>query len=78
MPKDTRTMIASTLCPSARYEIRFESLFEAGRALAFPCSADGQVALDRLNARALNNYLYARALVGRDYATPVVLRRDLH
>lgn len=60
-----------------RYEVRFESLFQPGRALAFPCDAHGSVALDRLNERALNNYLYARALVGRDYAAPVVLRSAL-
>jgi hypothetical protein len=67
-------MLACESPTSARYEIRFESLFNPGRALAFPCDANGRVALDRLNDRSFNNYLYARALVGRDYAAPVVLR----
>ncbi|MDG0853603.1 hypothetical protein [Roseateles puraquae] len=56
------------------YELRFESLFHAGRALAFPCDAHGGVRLDALSERARQNYLFARAVVGRDYASPVVLR----
>jgi len=57
------------------YELRFESLFHAGRALAFPCDAQGGVRLDSLSDKALQNYLFARAVVGRDYATPTVQRR---
>ncbi len=56
------------------YELRFESLFQAGRALAFPCDAQGGVSLDALSDRARQNYLFARAVVGREYATPIVLR----
>jgi hypothetical protein len=56
------------------YELRFESLFQAGRALAFPCNAQGGVSLDALSDRARQNYLFARAVVGREYATPIVLR----
>ena len=56
------------------YELRFESLFQAGRGLAFPCDAHGGVTLDRLSDRARQNYLFARAVVGREYATPIVLR----
>lgn len=56
------------------YELRFESLFQAGRALAFPCDAQGGVRLDALSERARQNYLFARAVVGREYATPIVLR----
>jgi hypothetical protein len=61
-----------------RYELRFESLFDAGRGLSFPCDAGGSVALDSLSERARNNYIYARAVVGREFATPCVCRRDLH
>lgn len=57
-----------------RFEIRFEALFNEGRALVFPCDASGRVDLDILPARARSNYLYARALVGRDYAVPRVLQ----
>lgn len=56
------------------YELRFESLFQAGRALAFPCNAQGGVSLDALSDRARQNYLFARAVVGREYAMPIVLR----
>lgn len=57
------------------YELRFESLFNAGRALAFPCDKHGGVLLDSLSDKARQNYLFARAVVGRDYARPIVLRR---
>ena len=41
------------------YELRFESLFQSGRALAFPCDAQGGVRLDALSERARQNYLFA-------------------
>ena len=56
----------------AAYELRFQSLFHAGRALAFPCNAQGDVHLDALTERARENYLFARAVIGHEYATPVV------
>jgi hypothetical protein len=59
--------------PGAQYELRFESLFNPGRAMAFPCDARGCVELDTLSEKALRNYLYARAVVGREYATPAVV-----
>jgi len=54
------------------YELRFQSLFHEGRALAFACDALGHIDLDRLSERALDRYLYARALVGREFAWPAV------
>ena len=54
------------------YELRFQSLFSEGRALAFPCDDGGQVPLDTLSERARINYFYARAVIGREYAVPVV------
>jgi hypothetical protein len=70
------------LTPSAgferRFELRFRSLFNEGRALTFPCDAQGHVELDALSERARENYLYARAVVGREFATPAVLPSDLH
>lgn len=56
------------------FELRFESLFNPGRGLAFPCDAGGQVELDALSEPARRNYFYARAVVGREYATPAVIR----
>lgn len=58
----------------AGYELRFQSLFNEGRALAFPCDAAGHVDMDALSERARGNYLYARAVVGREFATPAVQR----
>lgn len=59
--------------PRGSFELRFRSLFQQGRALAFSCDADGYIDLDRLGERARQSYLYARALVGRDFAQPEVL-----
>lgn len=63
-------MHAPAICDLGAFEIRFESLFDGGRALAFPCDACGRVDLDTMPPKARSNYLYARALVGRDYAMP--------
>jgi len=60
------------------YELRFDSLFVEGRGLSFPCDAQGRVAMERLSDRARTNYLYARAVVGREFRTPAVMRADLH
>lgn len=57
------------------YLLRFESLFDCGRALAFECDAGGRVDLDALSERAKLNYLYARAVIGRDFSMP---RVELH
>ena len=54
------------------FEIRFDDLFHAGRWLSFPCDARGRVDLDTLSQRARTNYLYAQAMVGREYAAPAV------
>jgi hypothetical protein len=53
--------------------IRYSSLFDQSRALAFPCDARGRVPLDSLPQRARNNYLFARAMVGREFALPQVM-----
>jgi len=69
---NTHSQIAS----AGSYEIRFQSLFNEGRALSFPCDAEGHVTLDSLSDRARDNYLYARAVVGREYAFPCVRMSD--
>lgn len=61
----------------ARFELRFQSLFDEGRAYAFPCDASGRVDLDALGATLRINYLYARTLIGRDFAMPAVRPRTL-
>ena len=61
---------------SCSHVIRFQSLFNAGKSLAFPCDAEGHVPLDDLSERARENYLYARAVVGREFAFPAVMLED--
>lgn len=60
----------------AGYEIRFQSLFDAGRGVSFPCDSQGRVLIDRLSERARQAYQRARDLVGREYATPAVQLSD--
>ena len=66
---------SSSLASSTAFELRYQYLFNEGRALAFPCDEGGHVDLDSLSDRARNNYFGARVLVGREYAAPVVLAR---
>jgi hypothetical protein len=63
---------------SAAFELRFRSLFDEGRGFAFPCDAAGHVDMDSLSRRALNNYLYARSVIGREVAMPAVQPSLLH
>ncbi|MDH5538522.1 MAG: hypothetical protein OEY03_03865 [Rhizobacter sp.] len=72
---NTRTTLDSS---TSTYELRFQSLFDEGHALCFPCNARGDVDLDALSTRARLNYLRARATIGRDYALPAVNRHGLH
>ena len=63
---------------SSSHELRFNSLFREGRGYAFPCDEKGRVDLDALGERALNNYLYARSVIGRELTMPVVHPAALH
>jgi hypothetical protein len=63
---------------AAPFVLRFESLFDAGRAFAFPCDAQGRVDLDGLSERARQNYFFARSVIGRDVAPPVTCPATLH
>jgi len=58
--------------PESLYELRFRSLVVPGEAFAFPCDALGHVDLDGLSDRDRSNYLYARAVMGRDLSAPAV------
>ena len=55
------------------YELRFESIADPGMFYQFPCDAGGHVDLDALSDDARKNYFYARAMLGREYARPLVL-----
>jgi hypothetical protein len=58
------------------YQLRFSALGEGGRSLAFPCDARGQVDIDSLSERARNDYFFARAVVGGEFARPCVQLND--
>lgn len=57
---------------SKQFQLCFRSLFHSGRGYAFPCSSEGHVNLDGLSDPARNNYLYARAMVGRELSAPAI------
>jgi hypothetical protein len=55
-----------------RVVLRFAPRASDMPCLAFPCNAAGDVEMDDLSEQQRNDYLFARALRGRDYASPVV------
>jgi hypothetical protein len=54
------------------FELSFQSLRDVERSLSFPCDMAGRIELDALNDYVRNNYLYARAMVGFEFARPTV------
>lgn len=54
------------------FQLCYRSLFDSGRGYAFPCDRQGQVDLNLLSERARTNYLFARAMVGRELALPAI------
>lgn len=56
----------------SEHHLLFASLFHPGRGISVPCDAHGVVHMDELSERLKNAYLGARALVGREYALPIV------
>jgi hypothetical protein len=69
----TPTASSSRSHPALAFQLWFASLFIQGRGYAFPCDAEGRVDLDALSRRSLANYLYARAVVGRELCAPCIL-----
>ncbi|ROZ62928.1 hypothetical protein [Ramlibacter sp. WS9] len=63
---------------SSDFQLCFRSLFQSGRGFSFPCDPQGHVDLDQLSDKVRNNYLFARAMVGRDLAVPAVEQAVLH
>ena len=59
------------MTPQRPFQLCFRSLFD-GRGFAFPCDAHGRVDLDQLTEQARLNYLYARAMVGRELSAPAI------
>lgn len=64
--------MSGTAAERQDFQLRFQSIFDAGKGLAFPCSRSGAVDLDTFSRKLLNSYLYARASVGREYFFPRV------
>lgn len=62
----------------ANYELRFQSLRDAGHAYVFPCDAAGHVDMDALTDAARENYLFARIAVGHDVPTAAVIVGTQH
>jgi len=59
----------------SEFEVHFRSLLRRGFEFIFPCDREGHVDLDALSDCAKTNYLFARAMVGREYASPAVHQR---
>ncbi len=70
-------MATQAITASLHFELLFESLFNRGRGLIFPCDEEGHVDVDRLTERGRSNYFFARSMLGREYATPRILRRAM-
>jgi hypothetical protein len=45
-------------------------LISGGQDFAFPCDAQGHVEISGLSERSRNDYLFARAVVGREFSAP--------
>jgi hypothetical protein len=57
-------------------ELRFLPRFGGQRRLVFPCNTAGQVEIDKLSEHQRIDYLFARALRGRDYSLEIVTALD--
>ena len=69
---------SSSLQTPTAFEIRFQSLIREGRAMVFPCDSCGVVDLDAMSEKSRTNYLFARGMVGREYAMPLIQESIRH
>jgi hypothetical protein len=70
-----RVMIAVNQSFPDGFELYFESLREPRQVKSFPCDESGHVDMDRLEKTVLCEYLYARAVIGKEFHSPAVRRR---
>ena len=56
----------------AGWELCFDPICNGRRSYVFPCDARGHVDMDSLGEHALQAYLYARAMRGRETSWPRV------
>jgi hypothetical protein len=71
-PHLENNMSHHSLQAAAMFEVRYLPLTADQRSLSFPCDDGGHVDLNALSKRALSDYLFARALVGRVYGPPQI------
>lgn len=69
---------AAAATTTAQFLLRFDNIRNPGRAMAFPCAPDGTVNLNDLSGTARNNFHYAKAMVGREFARPKVVFDAAH
>ncbi len=60
----------------SHFELLYASKCRQEPDLHFPCDDHGVVNLGRLSEKDKADYLFARALVGRDYAPPTLVNLD--
>ena len=58
--------------PAKGFVLLFASLMRQGCGIAVPCDSEGHVDMDHMPERMRLSYLGARAMIGREYAFPVV------
>lgn len=58
--------------PTAGFQLCFRCLSALGMDYRFPCDERGRVNLDALCPSQLNDYLFARNAIGREFAAPDV------
>ena len=61
--------------PCAGFQVCFRRLSVEGADYRFPCDERGRVDLDTLAPSELNDYLFARNAIGREFAVPEVRPR---
>ena len=66
------TAPAHTTFADLAFELRFDPLVEEQAPLSFPCDAKGCVDLDELCDRSRCDYMFAHALIGRNFTLPVI------
>ncbi|MEP7299498.1 MAG: hypothetical protein ABI702_25225 [Burkholderiales bacterium] len=64
--------------PGPAYELRFHSLVDEARTFHVPCDATDGVDIDSLSERSRIDYLFARTLIGREFAAPAVRLSVFH
>ena len=69
------SMVCTPPNTALTFQLRFAPLMDGVGSLAFSCDATGRVDMDALDERTRINYLYARAMVGREFESPVMHSR---